>query len=370
MAASVKLFTQSELNDLNAQLDLIQKNMNAHVNSNLSKAHSVKAISGTYKDSGGDTVGDLVLEFQFGDPPAQTTIYVPARIVSGSTDPGPRDVGDGIAHAATSPTGTSTSPGVPINQKSLVTTSPAALSLNQSTVYNELLLLHSITSINDIRELQCHGGLTFSSDDILDTLGHIVGRNTVNIGYNGVLYKLPGDQTITGPPQTVRGLLCATSLGTSPKRNRSHHAHDDDGVGYVYLDTFFTDTPSTVVWQSNEAGGYGVPGAGGNYTISDVWFDLNPTGQGGISGPLQGGVPGNFSINATNTRVRVTFGNGSDDSRVKQFIRVKATNAGGTVYSNVCVCSGNDEDGGWFSGPDSSYWTAYDGRLPNATILI
>jgi hypothetical protein len=50
-------FTQSDLADLNAQLDAILKNLNTHVNGSLSKMHSMKVIDGyPYYDSAGDQI--------------------------------------------------------------------------------------------------------------------------------------------------------------------------------------------------------------------------------------------------------------------------------------------------------------------------
>lgn len=230
MADQVKLFTQSDLANLNSQLNVILNNLNTHVNLSLSKAHAVKVIPSAYYDSGGDQVNlrftngvmDVVMEFQFGTPPSNTAIYVPARIVAANTspvkDPGPRTLGNGITFNAASPTGTSTSPGVPLAQKALVTTSPAEVAFEQATVYNDLLLLHQEDSINDVRELQAHGGIDFSTNDVLDTLGHIAGRFTVNIGWGGILYKMPGDTGINGPPQGPR---LATALPGYPYRLNS-----------------------------------------------------------------------------------------------------------------------------------------------------
>lgn len=376
MSEQVKLFTQADLAELNAQLDTILKNLSTHANMSLTKAHSIKVLWGyTYYDSAGDAVNNryagtpfnILLEFNFGEPGALTTIYVPARIVTGSTafpDPGPRTISDGITFQATTPSGTSTSPGVPMAQKSLVTTSPAAVAYEQSVVYNDLLLQHQTCSVMDLRELQCHGGLSFSTEDTLDIQGHKIGRRTVNIGWGGVLYKLPGDTTLVGPPQPLRLLRCATYANSFPWRNVGYHAKDDDGtVAFYYMGYFGSPAATSITWQMNDAGNYPFPR--GAFTISATWHDL---GWIGASGSNPAGSSGNWSVDS-NGHLSVRFDNGSDDAKVKNIVRLKATNTAGTVYSNVCLAGGNDEDGGWFSDPDESRSTWIDGRLPGYLTL-
>lgn len=376
MSELVKLFTQADLAELNAQLDTILKNLSAHTNMSLTKAHSVKVLPGaSYYDSAGDAVNNryagapynIVLEFNFGEPGALTTIYVPARIVTGSTtvrDPGPRTISDGITFQATTPSGTSTSPGVPMAQKALVTTSPAAVAYEQSVVYNDLLLQHQTCTVMDLRELQCHGGLAYSTEETFDSLGHKMGRRTVNIGWGGVLYKLPGDTAAAGPPQTLRLLRCTTNANSFPWRNVRYHARDDWGEAYFYYMGYYGSPAATsLTWQMNDAGNYAWPR--GAFTISSTWHDL---GWIGASGSNPAGESGNWSV-GVGGYLYVRFNNGSDDSKVKNIVRLKATSTAGTVYSNVCLCGGNDEDGGWFSDPDESSNTWIDGRLPGYLTL-
>lgn len=385
MSDQVKLFTQADLATLNAQLDSILKNLNTHVNMSLSKAHSFKVVQTAYYDSGGDQVNkafspvtsEYVLEFQFGEPPANTTIYVPVRVVTASTtpvaDPGPRTIGNGITFTATSPAGTSTSPGVPLAQKSLVTTSPSEVAYEQAVVYNDLLLMHQLCSVNDVRELQCHGGISFSTDSVLDALGHVVGRKTINIGWGGVLYKLPGDTLIQGPPQGVRQLRAVTSSSGNPYHNRMHHSQDNSGICSAFLLPYYGNT-ATIEWQVNNSNG-------STATIGTVWQSLN-VGGGAQSGsvPTGFGKPGSWSTSITpSISCNVSFDNGVDYTEWKQFVRAKATTPQAAVsYSNVCAFTGNDTDGSWgvtwyglpvYTGPSSSKWTSWESWLPGASTL-
>ena len=387
-AEQVKLFTQADLASLNAQLDIILKNLNTHVNMSLSKAHSVKVVAMEYYDSAGDLVNKpfdpitdtYVLEFQFGEPPNNTHIYVPARIVTSVTahvtDPGPRSTTNGITFQATSPAGTSTSPGVPLAQKSLVTTSPGQIALDQAVTYNDLLLMHQLCSISDDRELQCHGGISYSTETILDTLGHTFGRRVVNIGWGGVLYKLPGDRRVTGPPQGVRGLRAVTNDLTNPYCNRQHHAKDDDGTCSARLMSWFPATPiPTIEWQVNNSNGISA-------TIGNTWTTLNPGG-----GPASGTVPAGFGISGSlftivespNYQLTITFFNGDDSTGWKHFVRAKATTPTlAESTSNVCAFTGNDEDGSWgitwygvpeYHEPSESKWSRWESWLTGASTL-
>jgi hypothetical protein len=353
MSDLVKLFTQSDLAVLNAQLDGILKNLDTHVNMSLSKAHSVKVLIYNYYDSGGDQVNrpfspisdSILLEFQFGEPPNNTTIYVPARIVTGSTayvaDPGPRTLGNGITFQATSPAGTSTSPGVPMAQKSLITTSPSEVAYGQAVVYNDLLLMHQLCSISDTRELQCHGGISYSTETFLDTYGHTVGRRAVNIGYGGVLYKLPGDTIGSGPPQAVRGLRIVTDGSSNPYKNRVHHAKDDSGFGTAYLIAYYGNT-ATIEWQVNNSS---------SSTMGASWYTLN-TGGGAASGAVPSGYGSGGSTWSTTVSPSISctinFTSGVDSLQWHHFVRAKATTPQGAVaYSNTCAFTGNDTDGSW-----------------------
>jgi hypothetical protein len=350
----------------------------------LSKAHSVKVLLNSYYDSGGDHINrpfspvsdSIILEFQFGEPPNNTTLYVPARIVTGGTayviDPGPRTVGNGITFQATSPAGTSTSPGVPLAQKSLVTTSPSEVAYGQAVVYNDLLLMHQLCSINDTRELQCHGGISYSTETIADTLGHTVGRRVVNIGHGGVLYKLPADTLKSGPPQGVRGLRIITEGSSNPYRNRVHHAKDNSGYGTMYLLSYYGNT-ATIEWQVNNSS---------SYTMGSLWSTLN-TGGGASSGNVPSGYGSSSSTWSTSVAPNVSctlyFINGVDSVQWHHFIRAKATTPEGAVtYSNTCAVTGNDQDGSWsvtwyglpeYHGPSESTSYYYESWLPGAATL-
>ena len=203
MAENVKLFTQSELTALNIQLDQLSQNLSAHVNGSLSKVHGLNVIPVPYYDSAGDRLGEMTVSFQFGDPPNNVTLFAPARVLTSANDPGPHSTSDGGIG------GTSAAAGVPIQSKPLVTSSPSSDAIAQASVYNQLLLLHSNSTIDDIRENQAHGGTAYATENVLDSLGHTVGRNTITLGINGKAVKIPADPNFLtglgyGPPEPLR----------------------------------------------------------------------------------------------------------------------------------------------------------------------
>jgi len=375
MPSQVQLFTQAELAELNSQLDQLKKNLNAHINGSMSKVHGINIVSTPYYDNGGDRIGEMVLAFHFGDPPNDTTIYVPCRLTSyyaTPSDPGPHSTSDGGLSSTT--TG-SNMPGVPIQSKTLVTYSPSADAFEQAYVYNQLLLAHSNMTIDDIRELQAHGGTSHTTEDVLDTYGHTIGRNTVTIGVNGRAYKLPGDVSMQsagyGPPQTPRGAKLFTLHSGSQWYNRVHRAADDDQEGTIYLKVPTSTATFKTIWQTNGAGPVGWPSGSNPYSLSVIWYDLNPTGAGGVSGSCHAGrKPTTFSISANNRSCTLKYSTAGNDSVPVQFVRVKFVGGFGNAYTNVCLFSANDEDGSWiFGGPDSDTDYYYDRRLPGAALL-
>lgn len=367
---AVKLFTQNELAQLNTQLDQIRKNLTVHLDGSLSKVHGINIVQTPYFDNGGDRVGSMCLAFHFGTPPNDTTVYVPARLATEYSTPG--DIGP---HTDSSSLATpSSSAGVPITLKSLVTESPAANAYEQASVYNQILLAHSTMVIDDTREMQAHGGTSYTTEDTYDSLSHTVGRNTVTIGVNGRAYKLPGDTDKQsagyGPPQAPRGAKLYTLHEGKQWCNRVHHGADDDQYGTVRLIVPTSSSTFKTIWQTNGATTVGWP-TGSSYNLSTVWYDLNPTGAGGVSGKCQKGrQPCWFTVAAANKSVQFHYQAGSDSGVPVQFCRVKFVGDFGESYTNVCLFSANDEDGSWmFSGPDDHTDYYYDGRLPGASTL-
>lgn len=198
MSEQRTLLTQAQIDALNDVIALIGANLNTHVNDSLSRAHGINAQFATYKDSAGDTVGNLVLYFDFGTPPNVTRLYVPAIL----TTLGPARTGNGVTITAETSSGSSVSPGVPLTNLPLATVFTEGTTGNLS-IYNDLLLSHIAGVQSDTGDLQVHGGSTFSLATSKDSLGHTVGRNLVTIGINGTAFNLVAD-TQVGVPQPPR----------------------------------------------------------------------------------------------------------------------------------------------------------------------
>lgn len=199
MSEQRTLVTQTQVDALNAIIAQIGQNLNTHVNDSLTRAHGLNAAFTTYFDTAGDTVGNVVIWFDFGTPPNVTRLYVPAIL----TTLGPARTDNGVTVTAQTPTGSSISPGIPLTEFPLATvfTEDTANSLN---IYNDLLLAHIGGIMTDTGALQVHGGAAFSTINSLDQLGHVVGRNLVQIGINGTAFNLIADSLSSGPPQPPR----------------------------------------------------------------------------------------------------------------------------------------------------------------------
>jgi hypothetical protein len=199
MSQQRTLLTQSEINALNAVINVIKANLNTHVNDSLSRAHGINGQFATYTDSAGDTVGNIVLYFDFGTPPNVKRLYVPATI----TNLGPSRTTGGVNVTATTATGSSTSPGVPLTGVPLATvfTEDATNNLN---IYNDLLLAHISGIEADTGDLQVHGGIAFTVANTLDSLSHSVGNFLITLGINGTAFNLVAADGPGGPPQPPR----------------------------------------------------------------------------------------------------------------------------------------------------------------------
>jgi hypothetical protein len=345
MGDNLSLFTQAELTALNQDLDTIQKNLDRHVNDSLSKAHSFEVISQPYFDDNGDQVGDLMLKFQFGVPPSNQTIYVPARLAS--PDPGPSSISSGIV-LSTSPTGTALSPGVPLAQKALITHSPAETATPQAEIFNSLLLLHAQSSVNDTGDQQDHGGITLFSENVLDSLGHVVGRRSVGLGINGVLYKLPGDQRLSGPTQPPRISFqepITFILGGSSAPNFFIAPAPKITIGFgqkPYIFQWQVQNQLTNLWANLGA----AISTNGPVSDTGVTFTTKPGISGHTSLSWKSSLLGDFGtlLSAVDsaTQLRMTAGK---NVHYPFIIRCAISNSGGTTISKTWFCGSTDYNG-------------------------
>ena len=236
------ILTQNDLLTLNAALEQLGANLSLHVNSSLSTAHGVNVEQTNYYDSGGDQFGEASVVFEFGVPPNTIRLFAPLQL----TALGPASTGNGLL-TATTPSGTLTSPGVPLANKPLVT-ELASPSVDQASIYENILLAHANSVHSDTGATQVHGGQTYTVSGVLDSLGHTVGRRYITLGVNGIAYRIPCDEIKTGPPQPPRFLTITQNpdYGFS-FLSAGYYQHDQYRTGdLTYSDLY----PLGLVWTA------------------------------------------------------------------------------------------------------------------------
>lgn len=340
--ANKKILTQSELHVLNDSLEQLAANLKLHVNGSISVAHGLNAKVANYYDDRGDQWGSIVLSFEFGTAPDITRIYVPAQI----TTIGPGSESSGLVPTG-SASGSFSSPGIPIGGKTLVT-ELAEESLGQSTIYNNILLAHASTVHSDTGAGQCHGGTSYVTGSVTDTLDHVVSRKYVILGINGTAWKIPGDEFVDGssygPPQYIRGVNLLASV--SKVHNRADMAQDDKQQGVFYLTPATGGTlPYTVEFQLNNS----LDGSSSSWTPMTVQFGSGVTGYTKIN---PAGKAISYDVSSTlKDRILIQTTEGHDDDvQLECTIRAKITNAAGIVYTNWCRFYAADKDGNCFLG--------------------
>jgi len=249
------LLTQSQLTEINEVINNIVKNMNYHVNDNLSSAHAINAQVQDYYDSCGDLIGNIVLRVTFGTGASATTVYIPATITTFSS--GVVDI-VGVTRLSDVPYGTDISPGIPPTRVSYETVFAETL-LQKVKLLNLLVIAHTRMTAKD----GFHIGIKLSTKLNYDKLGHRVGRQVVTIFYGNKSYELPADTRPSGPPQKPRfpPLYCMDFVSgtrkilTGPCDLYDKSKDGQSGGQYVYRANFTGDLPVTYKFQiSNDSG--------------------------------------------------------------------------------------------------------------------
>ena len=342
-----QLLTQSEALPFHEALDLLAQNLKVHINHSLSKAHGINARLGNYYDSGGDLVGNIVLEFATGTPPNMTIVYAPAMV----TALAPGSTGDGLIRTTVDANGVTLASGVPTRKAALATKFADGI-LEGALAQNTLILDHSRIVHGDT-EPQAHNGVIVLNNAMIDTLAHTVGRRTVRFSVGGVNYELAADPNMSGPPQSWRGFNFNTNTAFT-HRNVSV-GHDNEQTASFYYKDGVGTLPRQVVLQINS-----------NADGTGTWTDV--AAGGGSFAPVGGS--GSVDVAAYNVTYPVspyytftaTAHTGSDNSVLVCTLRVKAISDYGSSnlesFSNTCAFYANDEDGcGFISGPGSSQTT-------------
>lgn len=337
MGINSQVLTQNSLLALNAALEQLASNLNIHVNESLSIAHGINASIADYYDNMGDKWGNVVIAFEFGAPPNVTRLYVPAQI----TTLGPASTGTGIV-ASPAPSGSFSSPGVPLSDKPLVTDLTSE-STTQAVIHDEMLLAHANTVHSDAGANQCHGGTTYASVSVLDSLGHIVGRRYVTIGVNDTSWSIPCDPFVDGanygPPQTPR----LTQFSQTYFRFNSSSPN-----------TAMSGTPITVVWAGTMPGVVKWRMSHDNVLWTDLGvapYNAPPYSTGGsyVGFPgWQSGVAYTLTDTYSTQDTMIVKQMHPDENAWRSlYLKAVVENAGGTATTQTIQIDIYDETGSW-----------------------
>ena len=332
MSQQRTLLTQSEIDQLNTIIGIIQANLGTHVNDSMSKAHGINILNESYTDSLGGVVGNYALYFDFGTPPAITRMYVPAFI----TNLGPSSNSDGISITAVGANGSSTAAGIPITPTPLTTTF-VEQSVNNLEIYNDLLLYHISSVAADTGNKQVHGGTSNSAAVTLGSSGAVVGRYFVTLGINGTAFNLIADPGVkvgaVGPPQPPTGATIVqaptNSNFTSPSGSQSYYMHHEKQSGAGFQGGF----PNGLTWTA----------AANGPNLIYTWYSF-PTVYTGA----QAATPTVPSVDDSAWAVMPDSHNGSFNAAIS----LKYSISGGNGKSSSTVLDLQDES----TGTTSSTW--------------
>lgn len=199
------------------------------------------------------------------------------------------------------------------------------------------------------------------------------GDYAVKVVVGGHTYILPASTSPLGPDKFARSAWVCTAFKTSGYHdNYSHHANDNGGVGDIYVNPNIQGDDIVVTWQANNHGEIGC--TTNTSFITDNWIDLVTVNLGesftpNMTGSINAGNNGTFTLYSPGDHFRAEFSNGVDQCRIKYTIRAKFETAAGVTYSNSILCRGNDEDGGLFSRPSEHYYTGFMPTIPGSSLL-
>jgi len=212
MSEQARLLTSSEIGRVNELLNALSENLFFHRNGSLAKGHGLQLLTSPYYDSYGDKLSDYVLRMAVESTPGNLEIvYAPADLVSnyntkvppgGVTLPATLPTSLGVVSASSGPDGTVNSPGIPQLASNLLTRYTETLSQDLE-IADALLKAHALLSHGEHNPAP-HRGISIVSEELTDSLGHVLGSKVAKITIGNQQYKVPCDENITGPPQAPR----------------------------------------------------------------------------------------------------------------------------------------------------------------------
>ena len=335
MSEQARLLTSSEIGRINELLNTLSENLFFHRNGSLAKAHGLQLLTSPYYDDHGDKLSDYVLRIAVAATPGNLeVVYAPADLVAtyntkvpagGVTLPAELPTSLGIIATSSGPDGTTNSPGIPQLASNLLTRYTETLSQDLE-IADALLKAHALLSHGEVNPSP-HRTVSIVSEELTDSLNHILGRKVAKVVIGNQQYKIPCDSNITGPPQGPR--ITSQPANTSAKDDslplptRSYTV----GVGGG-------DTPYSYQWQQKSA-------------LPDTWTDMvvgveihDPVYTGAGMTPVSGVTSATMSVHQTSTH---------DDNRwinPAATFRCKVTSSTGLVaYSNSATMATYDKTG-------------------------
>jgi hypothetical protein len=305
------LATQSELAALKDALTLISENLNKHTNDSLSKAHGINIIDGpsndgngndlsTYQDSHGDILGTHFVRFSING----VVYYAPAQnsTLAGNAGTGSLDTSDTTTEERATPGSTS------------LITDYATTEAQHAAIVEGLLLEHTLQT-----HQATHRNMSALAQSTFDTQGHTVGRYIVQMVVDTILYNIPCDTRLGGPPQPPR----LTQFSPTSSRVDSPAG----GGAYSAVTAFPVlpggTKPFTYSYEYYKAG---------------VWTAITPDTP--TAAPFVNSA-GSVSLSYSSTTGAITFTSGAPGGDAFDLVRVRltVTGTGGAVSVDA---SGHD----------------------------
>jgi hypothetical protein len=191
--AQQTIITQSALNDIKLVLNDIAANLSQHINDSMSLAHGINIFPNTtYHNVNGDLIGSYVVTFLVNGviyyAPAQLTTLTGQPFTNGS-------IQVNLVNPQT------------VGRATWITDfTPAALAAAESA-RDEVLIPHT-----QLGHWEVHGGMTAVARNSYDTNGHLYARSILRFLFNGQLYEIPCDTSMSGVPQPLKATLSTTYL--------------------------------------------------------------------------------------------------------------------------------------------------------------
>jgi hypothetical protein len=200
--AQKNIITQTSLNDIKLVLNDTAANLTQHVNDSLSLAHGINLWPGfvdadgndftKFRNSNGDVVGNYIVTFYVNG----VIYYAPANI----TNLQPQPPSSGTIRLASENVASVASGAWVTDFTSL------ALQAADAT-QTSVLLPHT-----RLGHWEAHGGMTVANRNTFDTNGNLVARFVVRFQFDGQIYEVPCETSITGVPQPVKSTLSINYL--------------------------------------------------------------------------------------------------------------------------------------------------------------